>query len=186
MKLGGTVPSGPSKKWPRRTTDSVWAGITEKRAFLRLAEKWFLPKNGLYPQKITQNDILGDNFLGKGNFFLWTTFSGRGQNMVRVQKWPPFLGPKFQFLAKKSNFCHTTPILFNDPFLALTMTVNFWPWERFFDFSFWSYSCLRKKIRLTCQKVFPLPTVGTPSASNSPTPLSTQALRAHALRARAE
>jgi len=34
--------SGPSKKWPRRTTDPVRAGITEKRAFLRSAEKWFL------------------------------------------------------------------------------------------------------------------------------------------------
>ena len=34
--------SGPSKKWPRGTTDPVRAGITEKRAFLRSAEKWFL------------------------------------------------------------------------------------------------------------------------------------------------
>ena len=33
----------------------------------------------------------------------------------------PFLGPKFWFLAKKSDFCHTTPILVNDPFLALGM-----------------------------------------------------------------
>ena len=58
------------------------------------------------------------------------------------------------------------------------MTVNFPPWERFFDFPFWSYSCFRKKIRLTAQKVFPLPTVGAPSASNSPSALSAQALRA--------
>ena len=40
MKLGGTVRA--IKKWPRRTTDPVRAGITEKRAFLRSAEKWFL------------------------------------------------------------------------------------------------------------------------------------------------
>ena len=39
-KLGGTVRA--IKKWPRRTTDPVRAGITEKRAFLRSAEKWFL------------------------------------------------------------------------------------------------------------------------------------------------
>ena len=71
-----------------------------------------------------------------------------------------FLGPKFRFLVQKSDFCHTTPILVNDPFLALGMTVNFPPWERFFDFPFWSYSCSRKKFRRTCQKVFPLPTVG--------------------------
>ena len=76
------------------------------------------------------------------------------------------------FLAKKSDFCHTTPILVDDPFLALGMTVNFPPWERFFDFPFRSYSSFRKKIRLTCQKVFPPPTVGAPSASNSPSALS--------------
>ena len=96
-----------------------------------------------------------------------------------------FLGPKFRFLVQKSDFCHTTPILVNDPFLALGMTVNFRPWERFFDFPFRSYSCFRKKIRLTRQKVFSLPTVGAPSDSNSPSALSVQALRACALRARA-
>ena len=53
-----------------------------------------------------------------------------------------------------------TPILVDDPILALGMTVNFPPWERFFDFPFRSYSCFRKKILLTAQKVFPLPTVG--------------------------
>jgi len=96
-----------------------------------------------------------------------------------------FLGPKFRFLAKKSDFCHTTPIFVDDPFLALDMTVNFPPWKRFFDFPFRSYSCFRKKIRLTAQKVFPPPTVGAPSASNSPSALSAQVLRARALCARA-
>ena len=83
-----------------------------------------------------------------------------------------FFGPKFWFLAQKSDFCHTTPILVDDPFLALGMAVNFRPWERFFDFPFRSYSCFRKKIRLTRQKVFPPPTVGVPSASKSPSALS--------------
>ena len=63
-------------------------------------------------------------------------------------------------------------------FLALGMTVNFPPWVRFFDFPFRSYNCFRKKIRLTCQKVFPLPNVGAPSASNSPSALSAQARKA--------
>merc|ERR1712209_148466 len=93
-----------------------------------------------------------------------------------------FLDPKFQFLAKKSDFCHTTPILVDDPFLAPVMTVNFPPWERFFDFPFRSYSCFRKKIWLTAQKVFPSPTCGVPSASKSPSALSAQALWARALR----
>ena len=61
---------------------------------------------------------------------------------------------------QKSDFCHTTPILVDDPFLALGMTVNFPPWKPFFDFPFRSYSCFRKKIRLTRQKVFPPPIVG--------------------------
>ena len=95
--------------------------------------------------------------------------------MVRVQMCMFFWDPKSRFLVQKSNFCHMTPILVNDPFLALGMTVNFPPWERFFDLSFRSYSCFRKKIRLTCQKVFPLPTVEAPSASNSPSALSARA-----------
>ena len=82
------------------------------------------------------------------------------------------------FWPKKSDFFHTTPILANDRFVALRVTVHFLPWDRFFDFPFLSYSCFRKKIRLTCQKVFPLPTVRAPSASNSPSALSAQALRA--------
>ena len=36
-----------------------------------------------------------------------------------------FLGPKFQFLVQKSDFCHMTLILVDDPFLALGITVNF-------------------------------------------------------------
>ena len=52
--------------------------------------------------------------------------------VVRIKKCF-FLGQKFWFLAKKSNFCHTTPILVDDPFLALGMTVNFPHWEPFFD-----------------------------------------------------
>ena len=51
------------------------------------------------------------DYLGKGNFFLWSTFSGRGQNMVRVQKcllffWPKIsvFGPKIQFLPYHPNF----------------------------------------------------------------------------------
>ena len=75
-------------------------------------------------------------------------------------------------IAQKSDFCHMTPIFVDDPFLALDMTVNFPPWKRFFDFPIRSYSCFRKKIRLTAQTVFPPPTVGAPSASNSPGALS--------------
>ena len=57
---------------------------------------------------------------------------------------------------------HTAPTLVNDPFVALGVTVHFPPWDQFFDFPFRSYSSFRKKIWLTRQKVFPLPTVGAP------------------------
>ena len=71
----------------------------EKRTFLRLAGMGFLALKWVLTQKITQNDILGDNHLGKGNFFLWTTFSGRGQNMVRVQKsYPSNICPELQLV----------------------------------------------------------------------------------------
>ena len=81
-------------------------------------------------------------------------------------------GTKKEYIRKH---CHTTPILVDDPFLALGMTVNFPPWKPFFDFPFRSYSCFRKKIWLTAQKVFPPPTVGAPSASKSPSALSARA-----------
>ena len=121
----------------------------------------------------------------KATFFFEQLFSVVARTWLGSKSGTSFLGPKFQFLAKKSDFCHTTPIFVDDPFLALDMTVNFPPWKRFFDFPFRSYSCFRKKIWLTPQKVFPPPTVGVPSASKSPSALSAQALRARALRARA-
>merc|ERR1711872_489039 len=88
-------------------------------------------------------------------FFFEQLFSVVARTWLEYKSDSLFLGPKFQFLVKKSDFCHTTPIFVDDPFLALGMTVNFPPWKRFFDFPFRSYSCFRKKIRLTVQKVFP-------------------------------
>ena len=73
------------------------------------------------------------------------TFHFSKKNMVRVKKWMFFLGPKCQFLAIKSDFWHTTPILVNGPFVALREAVHFSPWEGFSDFSFQSYSRFRKK-----------------------------------------
>ena len=96
----------------------------------------------------------------KGPFFFEQLFPVVARTWLGLKSECLFFGPKFRFLAKKSDFCHMTPILVDDPFLALGMTVNFPPWKPFFDFPFRSYSCFRKKIRLTCQKVFPLPTVG--------------------------
>ena len=86
-----------------------------------------------------------------------------------------FLGPKFRFLAKKSNFYHTTPILVKGPFVPFGETVHIQPWDQFFDFSFPTYGGFHKKKvgrRRTRQKVLPLATVRAPSANNSPSALS--------------
>ena len=112
----------------------------------------------------------------KALFFFEQLFPVVARTWLELKSVSLFFGPKFWFLAQKSDFCHTTPIFVDDPFLALGMTVNFPPWKRFLDFPFPSYSCFRRKIWLTAQKVFLPPTVGVPSASNSPSALSAQAL----------
>merc|ERR1712012_918728 len=135
----------------------------------------FWPKNGSYPKKSPKMTFPPLIIWAKGPFFFEQLFSVVARTWLGLKSVCLFLGPKFQFFAKKSDFCHTTPIFVDDPFLALDMTVNFPPWKQFFDFPIQSYSCFRKKIRLTAQKVFPPPTVGAPSASNSPSALSARA-----------
>merc|ERR1712147_209506 len=141
----------------------------------------FWPKNGSYPQKSPKMTFPPLIIWAKATFFFEHFFPVVARTWFARRSERLFFGPKFRFLVQKSDFCHTTPILVDDPILALGMTVNFPPWERFFDFPFRSYSCFRKKIQLTHQKVFPPPTVGVPSASKSPSALSAQALRAGVL-----
>ena len=45
--------------------------------------------------------------------------------MVRVKKWLLFFGPKISVFGPKIRFLPYAPILVNDPFLALGMTVNY-------------------------------------------------------------
>ena len=45
--------------------------------------------------------------------------------MVRVKKWASFFGPKISVFGPKIRFLPYAPILVNDPFLALGMTVNY-------------------------------------------------------------
>ena len=63
----------------------------------------------------------------KGPFFFEQLFLVVARTWLGAKSERLFLGPKFQFLAKKSDFCHTTPIFVDDPFLAHDMTVNFPP-----------------------------------------------------------
>ena len=110
--------------------------------------------------------------------FIWekATFLFELLFPVMVRTWLEFgselfLGPKSRFLAKKSDFCHTTLILVNGPFVALGETIHFPPLEGFWIFPFLSYSCFRKKNMVDAS-------MRAPSASNSPSALSAQALRA--------
>ena len=63
------------------TTDLIWAGITEKRPFLRLAEKCFFGQKSVFPLKRPQIFKKTDMYYGKGYFFVCTIFPGR------VRKW---------------------------------------------------------------------------------------------------
>ena len=45
--------------------------------------------------------------------------------MVRIKKWLLFFGPKISVFGPKIRFLPYAPILVNDPFLALGMTVNY-------------------------------------------------------------
>ena len=83
-KLGGNVRA--IKKIPRMTTDPVRARITEKRPFLRSAQKFFLAKNAFHPKKSPGISEETDIYFGKGYFLLCTTFFGGGQNMVSIKK----------------------------------------------------------------------------------------------------
>ena len=103
--------------------------------------------------------------------------------MVRIKNWVFFFGLKSRFYAKKSDFCHVTPILVNSPFLALGDRSHVG--SNFLTFRSQFMAVFLKKKRSTRQKAFPLPTVGAPSTSNSPSALRAQALRARAFRMRA-
>ena len=76
-----TGPSWPSNKWPTMTTDPVRAGITEKRLFLRLAEKCFLAKNNTRAVWLTRNSPGCAVIYIPGHFRIWTfMYKIRSQN----------------------------------------------------------------------------------------------------------
>ena len=58
----------------------------------------------------------------KATFFFEQLFPGVARTWLESRSERFFLGPKSRVLVKKSDFCHTTPILVDGPFLALGMT----------------------------------------------------------------
>ena len=78
---------------PARRTQQCNAGFTEKRPFLRFAEKRKTGRKSFFFQNNFQNLLKDWYSLGKRVFFLLTTLPGRGQNMVAIKKWF-FFGPQ--------------------------------------------------------------------------------------------
>ena len=126
----------------------------------RSLKSGFWPKNGSYPQKSPKMTFSPLIIWAKGPFFFEQLFSVVARTWLVTKSDRLFFGPKFRFLAQKSDFCHTTPIFVDDPFLALDMTVNFPPWKRFFDFPLRSYSCFVKKSGWPAKKSSPFPLWG--------------------------
>ena len=60
----------------------------------------------------------------KALFFFEQLFPVVARTWLELKSDRLFLGPKFRFLVQKSDFCHTTPILVNDPFLALSFALG--------------------------------------------------------------
>ena len=110
--------------------------LRRNRRFYVQPKSGFWPKNGSYPKKSIKMTFSPLIIWAKATFFFEQLFPVVARTWLGEKSVCLFLGPKFRFLAKKSDFCHTTPILVDDPFLALGMTVNFPPWKPFFDFPF--------------------------------------------------
>ena len=105
----------------------------------------FFSLKSVFPQKCLK--------FNKRLIIIWVkgTFLFAQLCSIVARTWRParsehiFLGTKTWFSTQKSIFCHTTPNFVYSPFVALRETVHFPSWDRFFVFSFPSYSRLRKK-----------------------------------------
>ena len=100
-------PSGPSKKWPRMTTNPVQAGIMEKRPFLRsAAKKIFGPKmhQFFWPKK-HQKFLKRLIFILEGIFFFAKLFPVVTRTWCPLRRVLIFFGLKSGFLAYVRKLC---------------------------------------------------------------------------------
>ena len=129
-------PAGHQKNDPEGQRTRSGPELRRNGRFYVRLKSVFWPKNGSYPKKSPKMTFSPLIIWAKATFFLEQLFPVVARTWLGYKSECLFFGPKFQFLAQKSNFCHTTPILVDDPLLALGMTVNFPPWKPFFDFLF--------------------------------------------------
>ena len=136
-----------------------------------------MAKTPFFAIKTPPKRLFPVDYLVKRYFFLWTTLSGRGRNMVSRNKWVFFFAQNFRIFVRKSVFCYRTPDFVNGPFLALGDSFDLAPSDPFLNFSFPSYGRFREGDPPTQQKVLPHLTVGALTDSNSPSARSALALR---------
>ena len=117
----------PQGIWQCRRRRQGQQGGTLSTLEVGRGESEFWPKNGSYPKKSPKMTFPPLIIWAKATFFFEQLFPVVARTWLGEKSGTSFFGPKFQFLAKKSDFCHTTPIFVDDPFLALDMTVNFPP-----------------------------------------------------------
>ena len=86
--------------------------------------RFFGLKMGFTPKKSLKMTFSPLIIWAKATFFFEQLFPVVARTWLGYKSGTSFLGPKFWFLAQKSDFCHPTPILVDDPFLALGMAVN--------------------------------------------------------------
>ena len=130
------------------TTEPVWAGITEKRTFLRSAEKWFFGQKWVLTQKKHPKFLKRLIFIWeKATFFfeqLFLVVAGTWLGERRVC----FLGPEISVFGRKIQFLPHDPN-FGQPTVCSPWRDRSFPTSgAIFDFLFPSYSRFCKKKNL--------------------------------------
>ena len=150
------------------TTNLVRAGNTGETAVFTFIRKVFFWLKMHFNPKFLKR--LKRQLFSVDNFFPVVAGTWLGERRVC------FFGPEISVYGRKIQF------LPHDPNFGQSTVCSPWRDRSFptsgaiFDFLFSSYSPFcKKKTWLMRQKVFPLPTVRAPSASNSPSALSAQA-----------
>ena len=107
-KLGGIV-RAIKKMTQKDNGPGPGRNYGETAVFTFGQKVFFLAKNGFWSKKSLKISEETDIYLEKGNFFLWTKFSGRGQKMVNPKEWTPFFGPKISDFGPKIRFLPYDP-----------------------------------------------------------------------------
>ena len=113
------IPGAP-KKWYGGPTEPVPTGITEKRPFLRLAEKRKTGRKSVF--RYSNHPKLSKRLIfiwEKATFSFWQLCPVLAGTWLESKSECFFLGPKIRILARKSVFWYGTPIFVKEAFVRL-------------------------------------------------------------------